>query len=311
MPPARQHPRLALPLLVLWLALAAACLPLGQRQALAASASQLVDQGQAEYQAARFSQAQETLRQALAKPGLSPSQRAEAQTWLGLAYLAQGYDSYARQAFAEARRLDPGYQPDPREFSPKAQELWEQAGGAAGPEGQADGQAAEEPAPAAGPEAQPAYQATPPAGQPGYQPPAQAAPAAPAYEGGGFKEETIVEDQAPPLSNLRLADLQTARAVKAGKPQGVAAVFSPQDTPIYLWFGLRDLDSPQSLRAVWSYLDRPGDPILVSSLDVVPGDHWGAFSCGLRPGQSWPLGHYRVEVFLGSLPIGAAFFSVR
>ena len=35
------------------------------------------------------------------------------------------------------------------------------------------------------------------------------------------------------------------------------------------------------------------------------------FTCALRPGQSWPLGRYRVEVFLGPYLAGSAFFSVR
>jgi hypothetical protein len=99
--------------------------------------------------------------------------------------------------------------------------------------------------------------------------------------------------------------------MKGGRPQGVRSVFSPQEETIYLWFELHDVSEPLELRAVWTHVEGEPQEILESQTRSQPGDRWGLFTCSLRPGQSWPEGRYRVEVFIGSYSAGAVFFSIR
>ncbi|MFH1035688.1 MAG: hypothetical protein V1806_14360 [Pseudomonadota bacterium] len=123
--------------------------------------------------------------------------------------------------------------------------------------------------------------------------------------------ETPLSEPPPSAPTAWVSQLITAQGMKGGRPQGVRSVFSPQDETIHLWFELHDVEETLELRAVWTYLEGQSEEILDSVARVKPGDRWGLFTCSLRPGQSWPQGRYRVEVFLGQQPVGAAFFSVR
>lgn len=338
----------------------------------ASNTPELVRQGSELYLEARYQEAQEVLRQALSQVGLSRPQRAEAQYWLGLTYLGQGYQSYALEALVEARRLDPNLLPDPQVMSPEAQALWQQAApGSAPPASLSPAPAAQAPAPATpapapetysqapqGPSTAPApggydqapqgpapapapdtYSQTPATGGYGQVPqdfsqapapdtygqaPASGgqAPAPDTYgqapvPGGqapapGFQETPVQEPASPPPPpTVWVSQLLTAQGMKGGRPQGVRSVFSPQDETIYLWFELHDASEPLELRAVWTYLEGEPQEIAQSQTRAQAGDTWGLFTCSLRPGQSWPQGRYRAEIFLGDYPLGAAFFSIQ
>ncbi|MBI5521576.1 MAG: hypothetical protein HY910_03020 [Desulfarculus sp.] len=354
------RPRGAVWLLGLLLLLAAA--PALASGVKATADPELIRQGREYYQAARYQEAQDTLRQALGQVGLTARQRAEALTWLGLTYLGQGHESFAVQTLAEARQTDPAYQPDPQALSPEALALWQRSGpgGAATPAPAPQGQYQQAPAQGYGQDqgqyqqapvhqdqtqgqyAQPApgydqgqgqYQQAPAQGYgqdqgqyqqapaPGYdqgQGQYQQAPA-PGYgqDQGQYQEqapvmqETQISEPPPPPPTAWLSQLTMAKGVKGGKPQGARSVFSPQDESIYLWFELHEVNEVLQLRALWTYIEGQPQEILEAGARAKPGDRWGLFSCSLRPGQVWPAGRYRVDVFIDQHLAGTAFFSVR
>ncbi|MBI4800159.1 MAG: hypothetical protein HY794_15820, partial [Desulfarculus sp.] len=306
------------------------------------------------------------------------------------------HESFAVQTLAEARQLDPTFQPAPQALSPEALALWHgsEPGSAAplapspapvapqgqqpyaqpAPDDQTQGQYQQAPAPGYGQDqgqyqqapatgydqGQGQYQQAPATGYDqgqgqyqqapatGYgqdqgqyqQAPAQGygqdqgqyqqAPAqgyaqdqgqyqqaAPGYDQGQYQQqvpavqETQISEPPPPPPTAWLSQLTTAKGVKGGKPQGARAVFSPQDESIYLWFELHEVNEVLQLRALWTYIEGQPQEILEAGARAKPGDRWGLFSCSLRPGQVWPAGRYRVDVFIDQHLAGTAFFSVR
>lgn len=96
--------------------------------ALAADGARLLKQGEEHYQFAEWDQARQTLDQALAAGGLSPTQRARAYFHLGLVAEAQGDAVAATARFRQAKAADPAWSPDPAQFPPNAVAHFNQAG---------------------------------------------------------------------------------------------------------------------------------------------------------------------------------------
>jgi hypothetical protein len=259
-----------------------------------------LEAGRELYQAARFGEAQRELRAALERTDLSPRQRGQAWFLLGQAYAAQGYDTFAVEAFAAARAADPGLDPDPAEHSPRVRDLWRMTE----PGGQA-------PAPPPTPEAEPDALAEPDTPAAPVEPAPQAIPARP----GGFGDSTVEPPSSfreTPLDQTSpsLSDLQLCREVRYGRPVGVATTFAPQTRTIHLWFAMRNVAVGTRIKAVWSYLAPEPTQIVVSEMEVTRPGAWGQFSCQLGTGRDWPDGGYEVELLMDGLPAGRAGFRV-
>lgn len=111
----------------LWLALLLLFAP---AWAWAMPPESLLLQGMEQYRLADFVKSQETFEQVLAAGEVSAAQLAQAHAYLGLIHLALDEPGLAQASFARVKAADPGYQPDPKVFPPKALELFNRASAA-------------------------------------------------------------------------------------------------------------------------------------------------------------------------------------
>jgi hypothetical protein len=292
---------------LVWTALLAVALSMAWGMALGSAAAprpawaedglsglQRLEAGREYFHAARFKDAQHELRAALERTDLSPRQRGQAWFLLGQVYAAQGYDTFAVEAFAAARAADPSLSPDPAEHSPRLRELWDLTE----PGGQAPVPAPAAPAPGEGAPVDPVAPAPETAPPDGFR-------ESPLEEGPPSFRETPLGQTSP-----RLSDLQLCREVRFGRPVGVATAFAPQTRTIHLWFAMKNVPAGARVKAVWSYLAPEPMEILASEVEVTRTGGWGQFSCQMGTGRDWPEGGYAVELFLDDLPAGRAAFSI-
>jgi hypothetical protein len=104
---------------------------------------------------------------------------------------------------------------------------------------------------------------------------------------------------------------RTARDVRDGLPVGIADVFAPDSGPIYLWLRLGGHDKPFNLRSVWHYLGGGKDrEFSTFELVVRENQDWAALDVELTKGKPWPLGEYRVDVFIDGKLVQSRRFQV-
>ena len=112
-------------------------------------------------------------------------------------------------------------------------------------------------------------------------------------------------------SDIRLHDLTTARGVFDNRPYQPTAVFAPDDNPIYLWYSADGCTTGTIITSVWFYLET--DPPLRfrdASVTVEHPDDWGQFNFRLAPGKQWPIGMYRIELWVGQTRLAQTSFRV-
>ena len=109
----------------------------------------------------------------------------------------------------------------------------------------------------------------------------------------------------------RVFDATTAHGVVDGKPDRPTGLFSPDDNPIYVWFRAERCAIGTTIRSVW-YYEETDPPLRFSegSVMVEVLDDWGQFNFELSPGKRWPIGDYRVELWVADALVAATTFRV-
>jgi hypothetical protein len=109
----------------------------------------------------------------------------------------------------------------------------------------------------------------------------------------------------------RLFDVTTAHGVFDGVPVEPADLFTPDETPIYVWFRCEGCTIGTVIASSWLYLDR--DPPLRfahGSVTVNTLEDFGEFHCELGSGKHWPIGSYRIELRIDDVFVAEAPFRV-
>lgn len=125
--------------------------------------------------------------------------------------------------------------------------------------------------------------------------------------------------QAPPASQPpagqepQVYDLRTATGIGEQGPTGVSQVFAPETQRIYLWFRFRGLPAGSELRSEWFFGEQGRMQKAAETTTKVqdPAISWGQFNLSINPGAKFPVGQYRVDVYLGRQLQASAFFQVR
>lgn len=112
-------------------------------------------------------------------------------------------------------------------------------------------------------------------------------------------------------SAQRLFNVTTAHGVFDGAPVEPADVFTPEETPIYVWFQCEGCTIGTVISSSWFYLEQ--DPPLRfahGSVTVGTLEDFGEFHCELAPGKRWSIGAYRIELRIGDVLAAQAPFRV-
>lgn len=112
-------------------------------------------------------------------------------------------------------------------------------------------------------------------------------------------------------SGVEIYEMQTARRVESGKPVNPSKVFSPTDSPIFFYFKYSGIAPGSEVRTVWRYLGGE-DPDKVEASGVTKeGDNTARFNIELSEGRKWPVGEYRIDLYINGNKESEAFFSVK
>ncbi|MEW5910940.1 MAG: DcrB-related protein [Thermodesulfobacteriota bacterium] len=117
----------------------------------------------------------------------------------------------------------------------------------------------------------------------------------------------------PAAAQPRIYDLKPCRSVDNGAPQGVTQVFPPDAGTIYVWFRFRGLDAGALLRSEW-FLGQGGSMQKVADASTKvdnPAIAWGEFHLNIRQGQKFPVGDYRVDIYVGQVKEASISFRVQ
>lgn len=109
----------------------------------------------------------------------------------------------------------------------------------------------------------------------------------------------------------RLFDVTTAHGVFDGAPVQPADLFTPDETPIYVWFRCEGCTIWTVIPSSWFYLE--SDPPLrfaPGSVPVETPEDFGEFHYELRPGRHWSTGSYRIELRIDDVLVAEALFRV-
>lgn len=109
----------------------------------------------------------------------------------------------------------------------------------------------------------------------------------------------------------RLFDVTPAHAVVDGLPVEPTDHFTPEDTPIYVWYRCDGCTIGMVLTSSWWYLE-PETPIRFArgSVTVRTLEDFGEFHCELLSTPRWPIGSYRVELSINGVAAAEAPFRV-
>jgi hypothetical protein len=104
----------------------------------------------------------------------------------------------------------------------------------------------------------------------------------------------------PGPPSIRLFDLTTAHGIVNERPFEPSRVFVPDDEVIFLWYAADGGTIGTTIRSTWLYLETsPPSRLTEGSVIVDREGDWGQFTFKLAPGRRWPLGRYRIELWIG------------
>ena len=118
-------------------------------------------------------------------------------------------------------------------------------------------------------------------------------------------------DQTEARSAPRLFDVTTAHGVFEGAPVEPADVFTPDESPIYVWFRCEGCTIGTVITSTWFYQE-PEPPLRFAhgSETVETSEDFGEFHYDLRPGRHWSTGAYRIELRIDNILVAEAAFHV-
>ncbi|MCK5043568.1 hypothetical protein KAR52_01020 [Candidatus Pacearchaeota archaeon] len=102
------------------------------------------------------------------------------------------------------------------------------------------------------------------------------------------------------FSSATIKDAKSCRAVDEDKnPTGITSTFVPNSPEIFIWFSWAHTMKGTEAKAVWIY--EPSN-LIITEVSVVLEDMagWGSFALTCPTTEDgWPLGDYRVDIYLG------------
>ena len=109
----------------------------------------------------------------------------------------------------------------------------------------------------------------------------------------------------------RLFDVTTAHGVFDGAPVEPADLFTPDETPIYVWFRCEGCTIGTVITSTWFYLE-PDPPLRFAhgSVTVETDEDFGEFHYELGPKLHWSTGSYRIELRIDGVLVAQAPFRV-
>jgi hypothetical protein len=118
----------------------------------------------------------------------------------------------------------------------------------------------------------------------------------------------MVEAAASP----KIVEAKPARDVNEdGKPVGPSDVFTPDTRQIFIWYRITGNPAPVEMHSVWRYLGGGGDSASAPEGGTQPaGREWGAFGKEREANDPWPVGEYRVDIFIGGAQAASVPFRV-
>jgi hypothetical protein len=112
-------------------------------------------------------------------------------------------------------------------------------------------------------------------------------------------------------SSQRLFDVTTAHGVADGVPVEPADVFTPEESPIYVWYRCEGCTMGTVISSSWFYLEQePPVRFAHGSATVRTLEDFGEFHCELGPGRRWPAGSYRIDLHLNDALAAQASFRI-
>jgi hypothetical protein len=112
-------------------------------------------------------------------------------------------------------------------------------------------------------------------------------------------------------SSQRLFDVTTAHGVVDGAPVEPADVFTPEVSPIYVWYRCEGCTMGTVITSSWFYLEpEPSVRFAHGSVTVRTLEDVGEFHCELGLGRRWPAGSYRIDLYLNDALAAQASFRI-
>lgn len=110
---------------------------------------------------------------------------------------------------------------------------------------------------------------------------------------------------------VRLFDVTTAHDIVDNKPHWPASLFTPDDSPIYVWFRAEGCAIGTTITSVWWYIAND-PPVRISEGAVIVEvvDDWGQFNFALARGKRWAVGEYRVDLRVGEAIAATVTFRI-
>ena len=129
-----------------------------------------------------------------------------------------------------------------------------------------------------------------------------------------FVSTLLVPNAAVPTerrSAPHLVDVTAAHGVIDGLPFERTDRFTPDDTPIYVWYRCDGCTIGMVITASWWYLE-PDPPLRLARQSVTLNalEDFGEFHRELLSGQRWPIGSYRIELRINGVAAAEAPFRV-
>ncbi len=97
-----------------------------------------------------------------------------------------------------------------------------------------------------------------------------------------------------------------------GRPGAIVSAFHPRDNPLHAMIRLSGVERGTRVRAVWSAVEAGGETdyiIATQDLTAEIRGNVGDFMVSLP--RSWPVGRYRVDVYLGDRLARSQEFAVQ
>jgi hypothetical protein len=113
-------------------------------------------------------------------------------------------------------------------------------------------------------------------------------------------------------STANVASAQLARGYADGQATDATTTFSPSDTPLHYVVTLANAPDDTSVKAVWTAVDAGDGQIKDQKIDeTVLSSGSGVLNFTLAAKQEWPVGKYKVDLYLNDKLDRTAEFNVQ
>lgn len=107
-------------------------------------------------------------------------------------------------------------------------------------------------------------------------------------------------------------DLTMCRGVQNGNPVETTKVFSQNDHQVFAWFRFKGLPKGTVLKSLWYFGQGGNMRKVIEANATVQGDSdWGQFNLTASKGRTFPLGDYRVDIYVGQTKAASTLFKVQ